>query len=157
MPLVRSECDRLPADSINPFTAPACKIYGHAYKQYIFHSSNICFQCNVFRWQSLHMPVGKKKTNSQGFQTDFVLLLVIFKWHHGSEGVRYRCSCAIRQRNGTADFVKRSVQMRSTLELNPEATCAIRGNEWNPGATGTAGTNFGCEMLNLIRARPGPS
>ena len=40
----------------------------------------------AFRWKSFYMPVRKRK--QKGFSvSDFALLLVVFKRHHGSEGV----------------------------------------------------------------------
>ena len=62
------------------------KMHGHTCKQYIFHSYNIYFQCCVFQWKSFHMTVWKIR-QKQFRVSDFALLLVIFKWHHGSEGV----------------------------------------------------------------------
>jgi len=55
-------------------------------KQYIFHSYNIYFQCCVLWWKSFHMPMQKQR--QKGFRvSNFALLLVGFKRHHGSEGV----------------------------------------------------------------------
>ena len=62
-------------------------MHGHACKQYIFWSYNIYFQCLVFSWLSFHMLVQKKKKKKDLGVWNFALLLVVFKWHHGSEGV----------------------------------------------------------------------
>ena len=56
-------------------------------KQYIFHSYNIYFQWYVFWWKSFYMTEQKIR-QKQLRVSDFALLLVIFKWHHGSEGVK---------------------------------------------------------------------
>ena len=52
--------------SLNPFTAPACKISGMndarmCCKQCIFRSYNISVQCNAFGWKGFHMPVRKRR------------------------------------------------------------------------------------------------
>ena len=49
---------------VNPFTAPACKVFGwkmhwRACKQYIFRSYNIYFRCYTFWWKSVRMPTRK--------------------------------------------------------------------------------------------------
>ena len=61
-------------------------MHGHACKQYIFRSYNIYFQCYAFWWKSVHMPVRKRRLKSWTI-SNFSLVLVVFKWHHGSEGV----------------------------------------------------------------------
>ena len=61
-------------------------MHRHACKQYILRSYNIYFQCYVFRWKSFHMPVWKRREKPLGV-SNFVLLIVVFKWRHGSEGV----------------------------------------------------------------------
>ena len=61
-------------------------MHGHACKQYIFHSCNICFQCDVFHWKSFHMTAWKIR-RKQFRVSNFALWLFIFKRHHGSEGV----------------------------------------------------------------------
>ena len=71
----------------NPFTAPAWKLHRCTYKQYIFHSYNICFQCYVFGWKSFHVTVWKIR-QKQLRVSNFAFLLVISKWHLGSEGVK---------------------------------------------------------------------
>ena len=66
---------------------------GRTCKQYIFRSCNnllcpvtIYFQCYAFWWKSFHMPARKRR--QKGLRvSDFALLLVGFKWYHGSEGV----------------------------------------------------------------------
>ena len=69
-----------------PVKFPGWKMHGHACKQYIFHSYNIYFQCCVFQWKSFHMT--EWKLRQKDFRvSNFALLLVIFKWHHVSEGV----------------------------------------------------------------------
>ena len=63
-------------------------MHGCACKQYIFCSCNIYFQCCAFRWKSFHVPVQKRRRQKQLRVSNVALLLVIFKWHHGSEGVK---------------------------------------------------------------------
>ena len=75
----------------NPFTAPACKIFRlkvhrHPCKLYFQPLYRIYFQCYAFSWKSFHVPVHKRQ--QKGIRvSNFTLLLVISKWHHGSEGV----------------------------------------------------------------------
>ena len=61
---------------------------GRSCKQYIFRSYNIYCQRYAFWWKCFHMPVRKRR--QKGLKvSNFVLLLVVFKWHHGSEGVKF--------------------------------------------------------------------
>ena len=60
-------------------------------KQYIFRPHNICFQCYAFWWKSFHMPVRKRRRKGL-WVSNFALLWVVFKWHHGNDGVNmYGC------------------------------------------------------------------
>ena len=61
-------------------------MHGRTCKQYIFRSYNIYLQCYAFRWRSFHMPVWKGRRKVL-WVSNFALLWVVFKWHHGSEGV----------------------------------------------------------------------
>ena len=75
-------------------TFPGWKMLRCACKQYIFQSCNICFECYAFWWKSFHTPVQKRR--QKGLRvSDFALLWVVFKWNHGSEGVKlpYVCVC----------------------------------------------------------------
>ena len=76
-----------------PVKFPGWKMHGCACKQYIFQSYNIYFECYAFWWKSFHVPVWKKKKGLR--VSNFALLWVIFKWNHGSEGVKlpYVCVC----------------------------------------------------------------
>ena len=67
--------------AFNPFTVPA----RHTCRHYIFHCYNIYFQCCVLMKILSHDSVKKKTETLKGFK--FALLLGIFKWHHGSDGV----------------------------------------------------------------------
>ena len=70
-------------------------IHGRAWKQYIFWSYDICFQCYEDWWKYFHTPVRKKKAKMLwGFNrvSDFALLLVVFKWHDSEGGVKQRFS-----------------------------------------------------------------
>ena len=53
---------------------------------------HIYFQCYAFWWKSFHMPVQKrkkKKRRKKGLRvSNFALLLVVYKWHAGSERVK---------------------------------------------------------------------
>ena len=64
------------------------KNHANTCKQYIFPSYNIFyFQCCAFWWKSVYMPVQKRR--QKGWRvSNLVLLLVVFKWHHGREGVK---------------------------------------------------------------------
>ena len=62
------------------------KMQGRACKQCIFRSYNIYFQCFVFRRKSFHVPV-RKRRQKQLRLSNFALLLVALKWHHGGERV----------------------------------------------------------------------
>ena len=82
----------------HPIKFPGWKMQRRACKQYIFWSYNTYFQCYTFLWKSFHMPVRKKK----GLKVSHVaLLLVVFKWLHGSEEVNVRtddaCDCTLEQ------------------------------------------------------------
>ena len=77
---------------INPFTAPACKISGLKDAQtclqtvYFLVLYHIYFQCYAFWWKSFQIPVQKRKLKDLRV-SKLALLLVVFKWHHGSERV----------------------------------------------------------------------
>ena len=60
--------------------------FGRACRQYTFRSYNICFQLYAFWWRAFHMPVWKRRQKGSRVW-NFAFLLVVFKWHHGSEGV----------------------------------------------------------------------
>ena len=70
---------------------PAWKMYGRTSKQYIFRSCNtstfnaMCFDENSFPCQSKKKERKKKKKCLR--VSNFAHLIVVFKWHHGSEGV----------------------------------------------------------------------
>ena len=57
----------------------------------MYLSYNIYFQCCLFRRKSFHMPV-RKRRQIQLRVSNVVLLLVVFKRHHGSERVKARAS-----------------------------------------------------------------
>jgi len=60
---------RLTPSLHQPLKCPGWMIHGHASKQHIFRSYNICFQCYAFWWRSCHIPVRKKKTKKvYGFE-----------------------------------------------------------------------------------------
>ena len=77
----------------NPFTAPASKTSGlndrctDAPVNSIF-SGPLAHQCCALKKQkNFHMQVRKRK--HKGLRVSgFALLVVVFKWHHGSEGVK---------------------------------------------------------------------
>ena len=73
-----------------PVNCPGWKLHGRAWKQYIFRSyltSNIYFQCYALWWKSFHTPVRKRR--QKGLKVlNFAHFLVVFEWHHGSEGVK---------------------------------------------------------------------
>ena len=51
------------------------------------HPITFYFQCCAFWWKSVYMPVQKRR--QKGWRvSNLVLLLVVFKWHHGREGVK---------------------------------------------------------------------
>ena len=65
------------------------RMHGRTCKQAIFWSCNIYFRCYAFWWKSFHLPVWKIR--QKGLRvSNFTLLWVVFKWHHGSEGVKQR-------------------------------------------------------------------
>ena len=62
-------------------------MYGCPCRQSIFRSYNIHFQSYAFWWRSFHMPVWKR--THKGLRVSNVALLwVVFKWRHGSKGVK---------------------------------------------------------------------
>ena len=70
-------------------------MHGRACKQYIFY-----FQCYVFQSKSFHVTV-RKRRQKQFRVSNFALLLVVFKWHHGSEGVNTWILASCRPRTVT--------------------------------------------------------
>ena len=87
---------------INPLTAPACKISrpknARTLQQTVYFPvlQPIYFHCEALWWKSFHMPVWKRR--QKGLRVSKLvlllvvfkrLLLVIFKWCHGSEGVNF--------------------------------------------------------------------
>ena len=78
--------------SINPFTAPACKMFG--LKDARTRQQTVYFQsCNTSTFNDIIMPFNenpftcsaKKKTKRVSV---FAVLLLVFKRHHGSEEVK---------------------------------------------------------------------
>ena len=68
-----------------PVTFLSWKIDRRTCQQYIFPAYNTSV-FSAFWWNSFHMPVRKRK---QGLKvSDFALLMIVFKWHHSSEGVK---------------------------------------------------------------------
>ena len=109
----------LAVELVNPVTAPARKLsgwmmHGCACKQNIFQSCDIYFQCYAFGWRSFHSPVWKR--SQKGLRaSNFALSWVVFKWHHGSDGVNPAASlpekglCAgviVMAGRGSVAFVK---------------------------------------------------
>ena len=89
-PPPEQHCHTVPT-SITPSLPQPVKFLGwmvhrRACKQYIFRSYNICFKCYAFWWKSFCMPVWKRRQKDWRV-SNFALLWVVFKWHHGSEGV----------------------------------------------------------------------
>ena len=80
---------------INPFTAPACKIFRverrtEAPANGVFSGPvTVYFQCHAFWRKSVHMPAPKRRQTGLRV-SDFALffLVVPFKRHDGSEGVK---------------------------------------------------------------------
>ena len=80
--------------NINPFTAAACKIselkytWMHLQTQYIFHSCDTSAY-NAVRFDENHFTCQCKKRKQNCLKvSNFALLMVVFKWHHCSEGVK---------------------------------------------------------------------
>ena len=77
--------------SLNPFTAPACKISGlkdvrsRLLTVYFFRSYNVYFQCCVSITILSQDSAKNKAKTVQSFK--FCTFLVVFKWHYGNEGV----------------------------------------------------------------------
>ena len=61
------------------------KMHGRACKQSIFRSYNICSQYCVYLWKSFHITA-RKIRQKQLRVSNFAVLLLVFKWYHGSEG-----------------------------------------------------------------------
>ena len=83
--------------SLNPFTALEWKVSGlknartHLKTVYFLVLKHIYFQCYSFWWKSFDMPVQNKQKQTKKCLrvSNLALLLVVFKWHHGSEGVNH--------------------------------------------------------------------
>ena len=80
--------------NINPFTAAACKIselkytWMHLQTQYIFHSCDTSAY-NAVRFDENRFTCQCKKRKQNCLKvSNFALLIVVFKWHHCSEGVK---------------------------------------------------------------------
>ena len=84
------------------------KVHVHACKHYIFWSCNIYLQCYAFWRNSLQIPMPKKKKKKKkGWRVwDFTLLLVVFKWHHGSERVNIIISYETRAQEPFAHLLQ---------------------------------------------------
>ena len=88
----------------NPFAVPACKISGlkercpEAPANSIFSSpmthllSMLCVSMKIV-WHTNAKKKKKKKRGGGGGGANFALLLVFFKWHHGSEWVNALAFC----------------------------------------------------------------
>ena len=78
---------------VNPFTAPACNFSGlkearaHAHSIYSGPLTHLLSMLRALM-QLFHVPVQKRRQKSSRVSY-LVLLLVVFKWHHGSEGVKH--------------------------------------------------------------------
>ena len=71
---------------------PGCKMHAHASRQRILRSSSTSavsamrLDENPF---TCSQSGGEKRRSQKGLRvSDFALLSVVFKWHHGSEGVK---------------------------------------------------------------------
>ena len=71
-----------------PVKFPGWMMHGRTCKQYIFRSYNIYFQFYAFWWRTFHIHLKKKKKKKRLKGFKFCTLWVVFKWHHGSEGVK---------------------------------------------------------------------
>ena len=85
--------DKNPHPQPHP-TTPACKVFGlksvHVCLRIMYFAVlyQMCFQYGIFWWKSFHVLVQKRK----GMRvSNFGLLLVLFKWHHGSERLPLQC------------------------------------------------------------------
>ena len=65
----------------------ARKLHGRTCKQYIFRFCKIYFQRYTFGWKSFYVPMQKRRQKGL-MVSNFTPLLVVFKWYHGSEGVK---------------------------------------------------------------------
>ena len=74
----------------NPFTVPACQ--NSSLKDAWMRLQTVYFLLSVLRVSMKilsHDSARKKKKRQKQFRVShFALLLVVFKWHHGSEGVK---------------------------------------------------------------------
>ena len=71
-----------------PVKCPGWMMHGRACKQCIFWSYNTCFRCCEFWCRSVHMPAKKRRQKALRVW-NLELLRVVFKWNHGSEGVKF--------------------------------------------------------------------
>ena len=71
-----------------PVKCPGCKMHARTYNQYIFQSYNnlLSMLCVLMKICS-HAGVKKKTKRLMAFNFG-TFLLVVFKWHHGSEAVK---------------------------------------------------------------------
>ena len=70
-----------------PVRFPGWKMHRRACKQYIFRPFNNLLSMCTFWWKSFHNTVRKRKQKALRV-SNLTFLLAIFKWHHGSEGVK---------------------------------------------------------------------
>ena len=81
---------------LNPFTAPACKIsrlkdaWTCLQTVYFPVLQHICFECWAFWLNLFHMPIQKIKQICLRV-SNFTLLSIVLRWHHGSERVKLSC------------------------------------------------------------------
>ena len=67
------------------------KLQRHTHKQSIFCILKTSTFNAVFQWKSIHMPVAVRKRRQKQLRvSNFAFLLVVFKWHRGSKGVKRR-------------------------------------------------------------------
>ena len=119
---------------INPFTAPACKIFGlkdartrlqTVYFQSITHLFSLLWILMKIVFACQCKKHTQKNKKAEGFQ-NFALLLFVFKWHHGSEGVKKKEKKS-HQRDSLG-LVTSSLSPPPSWDFGPRRVCLFGGN-----------------------------
>ena len=73
-----------------------------------------------------HTSQCEKEENKKGFRvSDFALLMVVFKWHHGSEGVKLCHSAAAHKARAIIQFVEEKKKSYLSCPTHPTALTNI--------------------------------
>ena len=94
------------------------KMHGCACKQCIFSPvTHLLSMLCAFWWRAFYMPVWKSRQKGLSV-SNIALLLVVFKWHHGSEGVNWEWHHGSEGVNGEGQRYKAVYIQTTTFETD---------------------------------------